>query len=447
MAINGYFGQPRSGKSYSVVEYVVIPALKQGRHVITNIPLESDLLVEVFGGQITQLDLDALDDPELADKLPAGSVVILDECWRRWPAGQKVSQCSKKDLRLLKEHGHRVSTDGKAMQIVLVTQLPSDIASWVRGLVNHSFHMAKLDSIGIDSRFSIKVYKGCPTGERIPAKLLVRDAYGTYKPDVYQYYRSATQSESETLNVGDEKAIDRRGNIWSSATMKLILVSMPVLLIAGIYGIIYFLDTPQRIKAREQALNPARLEVPELLPLPASVPVAPGANAAPGATAASAGSPVPVVPAEPPPSPYWRVAGYIHPSAEPPDPVWDSIQGYGSPPRNSNRLKTMQPQAVLVGMNGVRYFPLEKCQPYEDGINHFCDLDGQRVTPWSGQFQVTESFQAAAGARSDSAPSERSDLGAESDRARKPASGPSVTVIEDTSRIPRTLPVEKPTSL
>lgn len=443
MAINGYFGQPRSGKSYSVVEYVVIPALKQGRHVITNIPLESDLLVQVFGGQITQLDLDALDDPDLADKIPHGAVAILDESWRRWPAGQKVSQCSKKDLRWLKEHGHRVSIDGKAMQIILVTQVASDLASWVRALINHSFHMAKLDSVGADKRFSIKVYKGCPTGDRIPQKLLVRDAYGTYKPDIYQYYRSATQSESETLNVGDEKAIDKRANIWGSTSMKLMLISMPILLICGLWGLKYFSEMPDRIKAREAALNPGRIQAPPLLPIPDAA-MLPSASPASKASPQYAASSLPV---EPPPSPYWRVAGYIHPSAEPPDTHWDSIDGYGPETSRINRLKTMQPQAIMVGMNGVRYFPLSKCHPYEDGINYYCDLDGQRVTPWSGQFQVTESFQASAGARSESVPSERSDLGADSERAPKPASGARITIIEDTSRTPRTLLGEKPTPL
>ena len=38
MSIVGYSGLPGSGKSYGVVENVVIPALEAGRHIITNIP-------------------------------------------------------------------------------------------------------------------------------------------------------------------------------------------------------------------------------------------------------------------------------------------------------------------------------------------------------------------------------------------------------------------------
>ncbi|MCY1362472.1 hypothetical protein D9M69_491920 [compost metagenome] len=72
--INGYFGNTGSGKSYSVVEYVVIPSLKEDRVIVTNIPLERDLLVSIFGGEIMQLPLDWHEDPDFADKIPHGCV-------------------------------------------------------------------------------------------------------------------------------------------------------------------------------------------------------------------------------------------------------------------------------------------------------------------------------------------------------------------------------------
>ncbi|MFU1923019.1 zonular occludens toxin domain-containing protein, partial [Klebsiella pneumoniae] len=50
MAIDAYVGKPGHGKSYGVVEHVIIPSLKQDRHVVTNIPLEVDMLLMDFGG-------------------------------------------------------------------------------------------------------------------------------------------------------------------------------------------------------------------------------------------------------------------------------------------------------------------------------------------------------------------------------------------------------------
>lgn len=252
MALNAYFGKPGSGKSYSVVEYVVLPALQKGRHVVTNIPLESELLGQVYGGKVTQLPLDALDNPDLPDLIPHGAVAVIDECWRRWPSGQKVSAASKNDLQWLKEHRHRVDAEGNAMQVVLVTQNPADLASWVRNLIAHSFHMHKLDTLGAAGKFGIKVYQGCPYGDRIPKKLIIRESFGTYKPDIYQYYKSATQSES--LDVGDERAMDKRTNIWGSGQMIAIGLFILLAIPTGLYSMSHFFGMADRA-AEKQGSN------------------------------------------------------------------------------------------------------------------------------------------------------------------------------------------------
>ncbi len=385
MAANGYFGKPGSGKSYSVVEYVVIPALKKGRHVVTNIPLEEELLVQVFGGQITQLPLDALDNPDLPDLIPHGAVAVIDECWRRWPSGQRVAHAAKNDLQWLKEHRHRVDTEGNAMQVVLVTQDPADLASWVRKLITHSFHMHKLDTVGAAGKFGIKVYLGCPTGERIPAKYLVREAFGSYKPEIYQYYRSATQSQ--TLDVGDEKAMDRRANIWTSGGMIATLLFVAMAVPTGLWSLSYFFGMAERAEAKQAAITApgARLQAPALAPLPS---VAASGNVAASAAPAAA----PVVSAGPLPSSLWRVSGYLKRKSGPDQPPlaeWSSRAGYGlqadqgeGEARSNNWLED---QAILTSLAGMRTVPLSACVQYPNSVHYYCDLDGERVTPWTGQ--------------------------------------------------------------
>lgn len=88
MAIDAYTGLPRSGKSYSVVKHVIIPSLKDKRVIRTNIPLAAEI-TEQFGGEVHQLDPEWFKDPDLCDTFKPGDVVILDELWRRWPAGSK----------------------------------------------------------------------------------------------------------------------------------------------------------------------------------------------------------------------------------------------------------------------------------------------------------------------------------------------------------------------
>jgi len=437
MSLNGYFGKPGSGKSYSVVEYVVIPALKKGRHVVTNIPLEGDLLEQVFGGRVTQLPLDALDDPQLPDLIPHGAVAVIDECWRRWPSGQKVSQCSKTDLQWLKEHRHRVDADGNAMQVILVTQAPGDLASWVRQLIAHSFHMYKLEEVGAKGRFGIKVYSGCPVGDRIPAKHLIRQAYGVYKPEIYQYYQSATQSQS--FDVGDESAMDKRFSIWSSGQMIAIMIAVPLMLVLGVFLLDGYISPKQAQAAvKDEPLVLVNPPPPVDMPPPDSLA---GSAIAPARQAAAI---VMAPPAGPQPSGLWRLAGTMQrpDSSLPPDaPEWPSIAGYGELPDKPVKKSKMVEVAILVSLSGVRYFPLDKCEAFEDGINYQCLVDGERVTPWTGKQALTQSFPGTAGASPETASAERSEASAV--QGVPPATAqqaPRMTVVPDTSRPPRTFP-------
>lgn len=388
MALNLYSGRPGSGKSYSVVAHVVIPALKKGRHIVTNIPLEVDELTTVFGGEITQLPLDALDDPDLPSKIPNGVVAIIDECWNRWPSGQRIAKAPKNDLHWLKEHRHRVDEKGNAMQVVLVTQDPSDLASWVRKLITHTFYSTKLDTVGADNSFTINIYKGCPTGENIPKRFLIRSAFGSYDPYIYQFYKSATQSE--TLDVGDEKAIDKRNSIWQDPKLWFQLIGSPVVFV--IAAVVLYKtavgqsasdepvadsDVATQVDFADVNPDPPTLHLP--LQSPAPVPVDPPAQ------------PVEAMQA----SAVWRIAGYIDRSAEPADHQWASEAGYGVQ-SSVKPLRLREPMAILQSYSGTRYVPLSQCDRYPDGINYSCDIDGARVTPWSGQMGISENVPGAA---------------------------------------------------
>ena len=88
---------------------------------------------------------------------------------------------------------------------------------------------------------------------------------------------------------------------------------------------------------------------------------------------------------------------------------------------------------MLTSMFGVRYVPLSECEPYPPGVQYFCDVDGERVTPWSGQ----QSASSIAPNPSDvaapvTAPFERSENGAVTGAGQ--SSGVRVTVIPDSSR-------------
>ncbi|WP_285960736.1 zonular occludens toxin domain-containing protein [Pseudomonas tohonis] len=444
MALNLYSGQPGAGKSYSVVAHVIIPALKKGRHVVTNIPLEDELLIEVFGGRITQLQDDDLLDPELPEHIPNGCVAIIDECWERWPSGQRLSKAPPGDLHWLKKHRHRVDAEGNAMQVVLCSQNPADLAKWVRDLIRHTFFMNKLEDVGAENKFSIKIYKGCPTGENPPARYLIRTAYGNYDPDIYQYYKSATQSESN--DVGDEVAMDKRTSIWSSPTIWLQLIGAPVVFAIAV-GVLVWVgnkamsdDEGEGDSSQAAAVEPS----PTLVnpPPPGMLPEAsPAPPVAVSEVPAASRNPAPQ---ELAPSIVWRFAGTAM-KGDPRAPgdnqaTWGSVSGYGDLPEGT-RLRDVEPMALLVSMGGMRRVPLSLCRPYPDGINYYCDVDGERVTPWSGRMGLTDTVPSSAAAGVRSVATERSEQATSGSTAPRSAELPrqSVTVVSDNSRTPRTL--------
>jgi zona occludens toxin len=441
MALNLYTGDPGAGKSYSVVANVIIPALKKDRHVVTNIPLESELLVEVFGGRITQLPLDALDNPDLPQLIPNGAVAVIDECWNRWPSGQRIQKAPKEDLHWLKEHRHRVDEDGNAMQVVLCTQNPADLAKWVRDLIAHTFWMTKLEELGADQKYSVRIYKKAPTGEpdKIPKRYLLRVTYGTYDPDVYQYYKSATQSKSN--DVGDEKAMDKRTSLWRSPGFLFQMFGAPVLFLCSM-GFLFYVGHQWINGGKEpEQEEVAKVDAPVLVnPPPPDFPVAPVVLP----VAQKAVAPVESVTVQgKAASSSWRVAGYIRRGDQQSHPDdssgWNSRLGYGDRPDRQKLARS--DQAILVSVTGVRYVPLSECQPYSDGFNYSCDVDGERVTPWSGRMGFTDTVPGSAVSGARNVTVERSETvtsAAPARHAEIPAQVP-VTVVADNSRMPRTL--------
>lgn len=234
MSIVGYSGLPGSGKSYGVVENVILPALSSGRHIITNIPLKLGRLSDDYpDGKITTFtNADAESDPEFFDmeRHPAGVIWVIDEAWRFWKSGAKsvhIPQCQKE---FFTEHRHNVGPDGKTNEIVLVTQDLSQLSAFVRQLVEETYRAVKLTAIGSKTKYRIDVYMGAATGQN-PGKPM-RQLYGKYKPEIYQYYRSHTRNKTDFAAGMEEKA-DDRANVLKHPLIKL---GIPLCIGIAIFG-------------------------------------------------------------------------------------------------------------------------------------------------------------------------------------------------------------------
>lgn len=356
MAIDAYVGLPGHGKSYSVVEHVVIPSLKQGRHVVTNIPLNADALLMDFGGLITQLPEDWHEVESLDDLVPHGAVFIVDECWRRWPSGQSTHSASVSDKSLFAEHRHRVDVKGRSMRVVLVTQDLAQISNWLRLLVENTYRISKKSK----KFYTVFIHHGAITGTRPPAKTIIRQTGGAFKKEIYQYYSSATFSESGT--VGDESKADNRSSILKSFGLWAAFGSAFLLFLFGSMGVnSFFNSSPSAPKASTDRPVERAEPVPKIDHSHSS-----------GAVSNALVTVYPVASDTPPLSALWRVGGFVRSSSK-------------------NSIKAGE-FAVLVSGERVRYVELADCEYFKGGIDVYCDIDGERVTPWTGQAAITSVY-------------------------------------------------------
>lgn len=240
MSITAYVGLPGSGKSYGVVENVILPAFASGRRVYTNIPMNSfEVYTKYPSAILVQFDNDQLSGEYLMD-IPGGSIIVIDEVWRFWPSGQKSSQCDAKQREFFAEHRHKVGLDGYSQEIALLTQNTSQMSRWLKDMLDKTTVIRKADAVGSADTFLWDVYPGSQTkGEAINKSM------GKYKPDVYRFYQSHTKSEIGS--AGLEKRADDRATFWKHPFIRF---GIPILLLLGIIGFYALYSIYQSKKAK-----------------------------------------------------------------------------------------------------------------------------------------------------------------------------------------------------
>lgn len=358
MAINAYVGLPGSGKSYGVVENVILPALKASRVLITNIPLQLDAIGADFDIELVyQVGNDDLVNggADLWLSMPGGAVIVLDEVWRIWPAGMKANDIPQYHKEFLAEHRHKVGFGGLTQEIVLIVQDLAQTAGYVRGLVDTTYRAVKLDKVGAKNNYRVDVYSGGQKGPNYP-KHVISSFMGKYKPDVYKYYKSHTKSE--TGLPGMERMVDNRGVIWKHPAVKYGLPLAFLLFFFGLRSTLSFFNggaAPKPVVSA-QSEQPRPGQAP---PKPSAQFVEPVAKPAP----------VPLKPAPPPPpapSKMWRLVGYS----------------------GNSGVYTFHLRHAL---HGSRRLGSQHCRLDSLGEPE-CTIDGEMVTRWTGQ-PVFDSFR------------------------------------------------------
>lgn len=240
MAINAYTGLMGSGKSYEVVSEVILSAILAGRDVVTNIAgvdesAIHDYLVELHSsdraklGHVRHVANDDVmapgffpdeDEPGRASVVKGGDLVAIDEAWRFWATGEKISREHMQFFRMHRHYVHPVTS--VACDVAMMVQSITDMNRSIRAVVELTCVMTKLKTIGLNKSYRVDMYEGGKTQKSAKFETYVK----RYDKRIYPLYQSYTGG------VGKESAIDSRQNVFKNPRLWFVVVGM-VLLFGG----------------------------------------------------------------------------------------------------------------------------------------------------------------------------------------------------------------------
>ena len=206
--IYGISGRPGAGKSYECVTKHIIPALNDKRKIITNIPLNLEWFINVYGPEVRELIVlvdgdyhnygsrrpfssapDFLKYDTWRNEKNQGVYFFIDECHLAMPAGGTDKEL-KEYLSMHRHYGH---------DIMLLTQNFRKVDRDVKDMVNTCYFCTKLSMLAKDNQYVCKVADG--VNQRSVVNQFVRD----YEPKYFGAYQSHTKvkaSVQEAATVG-----------------------------------------------------------------------------------------------------------------------------------------------------------------------------------------------------------------------------------------------------
>ncbi|MBN3784577.1 Zonular occludens toxin [Burkholderia sp. Ac-20345] len=244
MPINAFGGGPGSGKTYGVMEHVILPAVAKGRFIITNIDGLDHEAIYVYVaenapkgkivciGHIRSCDRSAPEEEdffpgeEALDKpLPVpdagygrvwpGDLVVVDEATRYWSQGDKVK---RGHAYFFREHRHFTNEMGHSCDLVVIDPDLTMLARALKGKVELSSVTHKPKAIGLN-RYSVNLYRGV----KLTGKPQSSGGPFAFKKEIYSLYKSYSHAQAK------EQPIDRRQNLllnkgmWAYAGAVLLL--------------------------------------------------------------------------------------------------------------------------------------------------------------------------------------------------------------------------------
>lgn len=221
-------GRPGGGKSYEAVRYHIIPAIKEGRKIVTNMPLNLLHFRLIYGDAA---DLIEIVTPSKNNPVPFSTMVDYGDTWYHPETGvgplYVIDECHK-PLRRGKtrqdveewfaEHRHSKS------DVLLISQYHRKLDLNICDLIDVVYSVGKTSAFGSQESY----VRHTKTGIR--GTTLNTDVR-SYDPAYYPFYRSHTASTS----FGKEAVVKDIKPIWK----KWQFVGAALFLVAGVIMLIF----------------------------------------------------------------------------------------------------------------------------------------------------------------------------------------------------------------
>jgi zona occludens toxin len=200
--IHGISGKTGGGKSYEAVARHIIPVItEQKRKVVTNLPLQIDHFVAVYGDYCKDL-IEVVDGQfhNYAGERPFSKAehylqyedwqnengqrvyFFIDECHLALPQGST----EKEVKEFYSMHRHY------GFDIMLITQNFRKVDRDIRDLVGNHYRAIKKSMMGQDDKYILKVHDGASNTNQSVVATHERE----YEPKYFKFYQSHTKSDS-----------------------------------------------------------------------------------------------------------------------------------------------------------------------------------------------------------------------------------------------------------
>lgn len=249
MPINGFGGGPGSGKTYGVMEHVILPAIANGRFILTNIEgLNPEAIYQyvvdkapagkiICVGHIRTCDRGAPEDDEffpgeyaLDKPMPVpdpefprvcgGDLVVIDEATRYWSTGDKVK---RSHAYFFREHRHFANEMGHTCDMVVIDPDLSLLARQLKGKLEMASVTHKPKEIGLN-RYVVNIY---PRGKVSGKPMQTLGPYG-FKPEIYNLYKSYSHEKAKEQAIDGRQNVFRNPRLWAFAAGILLMGGLSI---------------------------------------------------------------------------------------------------------------------------------------------------------------------------------------------------------------------------